>query len=538
MRPGAPFLLFLLAALIAESSTTGNKTGLEFIVVFPENIASYHPVGPQNKVWITALFNGTTVTLEPSGTQGQGMQAGQTLSFNATTEVKKFKNPNGDFSLSDQTLHITSNKRVVVQAFSSRSKSMQTTLVIPTDKLSMKYFIPPEPTVSEAAGTASVSATDINERSPFSLLIVNINEENSVTVGDGAERKEVSLQPKQVAQIWLQKTKALRVVEAEKPVAVLFGHPCAVRRSCSCGLLYVMLQPASAQKLQFPIPPGLTADAEDKTLLLLSETGSGRVEALNPGSAVAETSGAAYLYRPGLLLALIPRTGFASCYVLARVSELVSQAVIVVHKDSKDGIHIGREPLNGADWRDLKGTEYVSAVLMLRSNTTVIWHASSKMGVYFLGKKNGSLFGNPASIISPTPDFRGCALIPEVVKVHEDAGSWQKSIKTCEQQGLELVSFPNKSLHQQVCDQLQADDGTAAEVWIGMRRSSYTGEWYWLDDAPVQHTGWGQGEPGELEDGQCVVMSLRRNKGCEWRDEDCCKAVRPLCYKRPDLLRV
>jgi len=136
-------------------------------------------------------------------------------------------------------------------------------------------------------------------------------------------------------------------------------------------------------------------------------------------------------------------------------------------------------------------------------------------------------------------DYRGCALIPEVVKIPDDAGSWPKSIRTCSDDDLKMVSVPNKFLHNQVCNFLsQADSGAPQEVWIGMRRSSASGEWYWLDDAAVNFTGWEQGEPGGVEEGQCAVMSLDRNKGCGWRDEDCCKAIRPLCYKPPTLLPV
>lgn len=71
-----------------------------------------------------------------------------------------------------------------------------------------------------------------------------------------------------------------------------------------------------------------------------------------------------------------------------------------------------------------------------------------------------------------------------------------------------------------------------------MRRSSKTGEWYWLDNSTVKDTHWGDGEPGTVDDGQCTVMSLKNNEDFGWRDEDCCKDFSPLCYKGAELLPV
>lgn len=73
-------------------------------------------------------------------------------------------------------------------------------------------------------------------------------------------------------------------------------------------------------------------------------------------------------------------------------------------------------------------------------------------------------------------------------------------------------------------------------VWIGMRRSSLTGEWYWLSGKPVNDTNWAEGEPGTVQDGQCAIMSLEHEKDPGWSDEDCCKDARPVCYSSPVFL--
>lgn len=136
-------------------------------------------------------------------------------------------------------------------------------------------------------------------------------------------------------------------------------------------------------------------------------------------------------------------------------------------------------------------------------------------------------------IWTPT-DFRGCALSPEVVKIGEVAKRWRESVKYCRDENMELVSFSEAQLQRQIYNKIiQAKTDKLQEVWIGMRRSSQTGEWYWLNRDPVNDTNWADGEPGTVNDGQCAIMSLEKDKASHWRDEDCCKAAHPVCYSHP-----
>lgn len=126
---------------------------------------------------------------------------------------------------------------------------------------------------------------------------------------------------------------------------------------------------------------------------------------------------------------------------------------------------------------------------------------------------------------------------PEVVKIGEVAAGWQESLKYCRDKNLELVSFPEAQLQRQIYDKIiQAKNDSLQEVWIGMRRSSQNGEWYWLNRDPVNDTNWAKGEPGMVHDGQCAIMSVEKSKGFGWSDEDCCKAAHPVCYSKPVLL--
>ncbi|XP_017296403.1 uncharacterized protein LOC108250845 [Kryptolebias marmoratus] len=522
LRMSCLLFLPLLGALTAAAQPV-NNTGMNFTVVFPENIAYYHPRSAHNRIWVTALLDDTTVTFtKPSGdVTSPALSAGEMTNIFTSLELKKNLSSEA-FKVSSETFRVTSDKPIVVQAVTEKRKSVQTTLAVPADKLGMKYFIPPVP---EIAGTTDEPDLNVTEKDPFRLIIFNPDENNEVTV-KGPTDNSVVLQPGQVAQSWVPKDQKARVVQADKPFAVFFSHPCAMQTNCTCGLLSAMLPPARNQTVRFPIPSVLA----EKAQILLSDEGTHDIKTFNPDSAVVESSGTVILYRPGLFLTLIPETEFAGCFLIPFVSITNTKfAIIVVLKTSTNGIHIGNEALGTQEWQDLKGTEYVSTNYTLTSNNTLIWHNSSKMAVYFVGYEGLAWFGTPAPIISSTPDYRGCLMKPEKLAVLQEAEGWRESLQSCENTGFDLISFSDTRLHEQVCNKLLPDG--EQNLWIGLRRSSKSGDWYWLSGDPVNSTSWDSGEPGEVEEGQCALMSL--GTSCTWRDEDCCNTHRPLCYTEP-----
>ncbi|KAG7232897.1 hypothetical protein INR49_007961 [Caranx melampygus] len=212
-----------------------------------------------------------------------------------------------------------------------------------------------------------------------------------------------------------------------------------------------------------------------------------------------------------------------------------SFAVIIVHKDKTNGVQIGELAPQSPDWQELKGTDYVSTSLTLTVSKNIIWHKSSNMAVYFVGKTETSQFGNPAAIITMNPDVRGCPLTPEVIEIGDVAMGWRESLQYCKEKDLELVSLSDSELWEQIHRKITLTNTNRVQrLWIGLRRSSRTGQWYWLNNDPVTDTNWRKGEPGMVHDGQCTIMSL--DKDFMWSDEDCCKKAYPLCYRDPVLL--
>uniref|UniRef100_A0A3B5PSB5 C-type lectin domain-containing protein n=1 Tax=Xiphophorus maculatus TaxID=8083 RepID=A0A3B5PSB5_XIPMA len=119
-------------------------------------------------------------------------------------------------------------------------------------------------------------------------------------------------------------------------------------------------------------------------------------------------------------------------------------------------------------------------------------------------------------------------VLVKVTKILQEAESWQESIRSCKNQTLDLISLPSEALQKQTCQNLRGND--AKQVWIGTRRSSLTGDWYWLDESDFNDTNWAGSEPGDVSEGQCAVMSLEGDGDCGWKDRNCCEDARPLCY--------
>lgn len=357
-----------------------------------ENIAYYHPHKAQNQVRITATHNDTVVTIKSNGIllDTLWLQAGDTHTFepNAKLEMRRLK-------VCNKTLLISSNNKISAHLIQLKSQSLQTTLLISRETLSSQYRLPPVPPIQGTSRPGQVV-----ERSPFRLVIVNTGYTNQVNVS-GVNPQKFLLEPYQVAQVLLQEEKLMATISAQQQVALFFGHPCSLSYNCSCGLLFSVLAPPTDREDTFYLPSFLTKSTENQTLVLLSNIPE--VRTLSPTSLALTTTGPILLYRPGLLLPLIPESEFAACFLVDPVPDSRNYAVIVVQEDQVGGVHVGGMAVNTSQWQRLHGTNFVSTNIDLNSSQRLVWHESSKMAVYLVGEKDGIVFGNPASAISATP---------------------------------------------------------------------------------------------------------------------------------------
>ncbi|XP_049585310.1 IgGFc-binding protein-like [Syngnathus scovelli] len=522
-------LLFLLKRATETRCTSGSN----FLVVFPENIAYFYPEEPHNQLHVTALHDNTKVTVAiRQQTHTEILVKAQTRRFFSygTTEL-------GRENVSDKVLRVSSTRQVTVQVVSVKAGSVQSARVLPVDALGTEYLVPRVPENQNTTQPPDVVCAYMTEFAPFRLIVVNAEKVNTVSLEGDNITKEVELEPHHAAQFWLGGNEVWRVVRAKHPVAVLFGHPCAATLNCGCSMLYVTLNPKPHGKMAFLVPPLLSQASEDQTALLLSQEDASSVDSSYPGWPLLELSGIAVLHRPGLLLPLIPQSELASCYVVNAIPDVYNFAVILVHKDLATGVRVGSSPLEDPTWLTLTGTDYVSTVVTL-SLDSAIWHTSDKMAVYYIGQKGGVLFGNPAPAISQTSDYRGCVLSPDVWEIGSEALGWQESIKFCRDRNLRLVSLSSLQLMEQVQVRVRqgyTGDSVPRRAWIGLRRSTLTGAWYWIDRAPFTVSNWQGGKPEDTHGGHCGTINLEPSQDFGWSHEDCCQDVHPICYREPQL---
>ncbi|XP_077432997.1 IgGFc-binding protein-like isoform X2 [Vanacampus margaritifer] len=532
-------LLFVLRGATEPRSVEAQiSSGFNFLVVFPENIAYFYPEEPHNQVHVTALHDNTEVTVAiRKQTHTETLAAAQTRRFFYYGNAEL-----GREDISDKVVRVNSTGQVTVYAVSVKAGSVQSARVLPVNVLGTEYLVLPVPKIQGTTQPPDMVSAYVTEFAPFRLVVVNAEKVNTVSLeGDSNNTREVELEPYHAAQFWLDTDKAWRVLRAKHPVAVLFGHPCTmtnVTLNCSCSMLYAALTPKRHDKMAFLVPPPLTQDSQVQTALLLSQEDSSLVDSSYPGWPLVELPGIVVLHQPGLLLPLIPQSELASCYVVNTVQDAHNFAVILVHKDLTAGVRVGSGPPEDPIWRTLTGTDYVSTVVKLSLDNNAIWHTSDKIAVYYMGEKEDALFGNPAPAVSQTSDYRGCVLSPEVLEIGPEALGWQESVKFCRDLNLHLVSLSSLPLLDQVQAKIRQEhtgDGFPKRAWIGLRRSTLTGAWYWINRETVTVSNWKGADPKGTHGGQCVTISLELDQEFDWSREYCCQNVHPICYRGPNL---
>ncbi|KAJ3583256.1 hypothetical protein NHX12_002114 [Muraenolepis orangiensis] len=504
--------------------------GLHFVTAFPENIAHYHPSYGSNKIEVTSLQDNAGIIVSTfKGNITATMMKGEVKIFPVPGELELQRN-----TISSNILQIRSDKPIIARTFNRKDQSIQTSLLKASDKFGKLYKIPPMPS---KIAEQSLSPSEVPEAAPFTVIVINNGAENNVKwKGDTVVMQEVSLQPFNLAQFWMSKDVTYEV-EATEPVSVLFGHPCATVFNCTCGMLVTPLDPVSWTKLNFFIPPDFMTNNEDEASLLIADQGSPLP--YDPNHPTVKSVGSVVFHRPGLLLNIIPEEDFSTGFLINNdpsLEPLSAYAVVVVDKNQRDLVHHGSETLSGSDWNDINTTNYVSKTVPLIENENVFWHPKAMMAVYHMGSIGTMMYGNPAPIISKDTSLGGSVLTPEVVNMGDVAMGWRESIQFCKDLGLDLASMDGTDMRF-LAPKLHAMNKSLKQVWIGFRRSSLTGEWYRLSKTKIENTHWGEGEPGEPEEGQCAMMSLDPDKDFGWSDESCCTAAVPLCYKDPILLK-
>ncbi|XP_077070275.1 IgGFc-binding protein [Siphateles boraxobius] len=533
--------ILLITAMLGQGQSW-DSIGLNFITAFPENIAFYYPVNPVNALNITAVQADTVVTISISDstwTYQDTLPAGKPVTVTLPLGIEEYR-----FVQTLQTVKISSTKLIAVQSISQRGDSVQTNVVQPMKNLGTFYSIPAL-NYSKMINTFFQSTGNISKKySSFGLVIINGAESNFIKIVKKPRNIISILDPYAVLQLQTDGTEIS--VQSDYKVAVMLTHPCVEISGCRCNMVVNQLYPDTQWDSRFPVPGILNVRLHLTSSTNIIASGgniqSGTFEAytskllslpsLELGSQFINTTDPASLrlVGPGFIIEPIPLSRFSACYLVVPVNLMGANVIVIAETESRNSVYIDGDLLSSTTWSTISDSKY-SSVLVTLDDTHVIWHPSTKIAVYVF-EKSASWYGGPAISLSANPDPVGCLVAPSKFDIILTPQTWPESHQYCMLISDELFSPSNNVAQMEMVDILNSE-GLNERLWIGLRRSLLTLEWYRQKGKEVHnmtYTRWGTGEPRVAEQGMCASVFPNSNTGFHWKSVPCCAQLKSICY--------
>ncbi|KAL4657429.1 IgGFc-binding protein-like isoform X2, partial [Arapaima gigas] len=516
---------FCISTLMLIGLVSSKDTGRQFVTAFLENLAYYYPSPPNNQLIITAIQPQTQVnvtTANGSFSDTYVLTAYETKAVALPPSVELQRS-----TVSFRTVYVSSDQDVAVLSVSSKASSTGTSVVYPVERLGRKYHIAAPP--------------NTNSLMPFQFVIVNTGENNTVTVSQGANTMTWNLEPFQNLHLY-NVPWVTAVVMAYKPVAVLFGDSCANVSMCNCSIVFEQLPSVNNWGTNFIVPTLPDVSGADSFLLLETSQADQRILSSFPVSS-GQTALSAYpsvdpyilspvpmsavILGPGLLMNLLPKENWAANFLLNPVVGFSNYALLVAKTTDTDKVMVGANPAN-VQWTQVMQTEFSQANVLLgqQPGQQIIWHPTSTIAVYHFGVGSSSVpsFGTPAIAVKDIPGIPFC-----YAKSINDYRKWTDALQYCESSGGELLSISSLEMESWVKTKI-INSGRTDSMWIGLRQSTSSGDWYWLNKDPMYFSRWVNGEPGNNFYRMCATMSLVQQNQFEWRSDNCCTPQAFICY--------
>ncbi|KAK2902717.1 hypothetical protein Q8A67_007430 [Cirrhinus molitorella] len=524
--------------------------GKDFITAFPENVAYYHPQMSFNALQITAFYNNTLVSITTNYTivYDHKLQSGQTKIVHFPKYIEQYQYTN-----STVFVRVNSTQKIVVVWLSQRGDSVQSTVVQPIKNLGKWYIIPfikYNQMMASLYNTSDQLALDDWRYSSFRLIIINAeNNANSITVRsvstDGLKKFDIILRPYELNQ--LQTNGSEIRLDCSGTAAVLLTHPCLETTRCGCNMVVSHVLPRGQWGETFVVPSVKNLNTAwlqvTNTTTVMHKGQNIKTQTYNSSELISFPdlkSGSQFissandvsmrLISPGLVVELMPENMFAACF-LVQMNSTEGEAVIIAETTSRKNVYVDIDLLASTDWKPIPDSNYSSISVSL-SGTHVIWHPTSRIGVYMFEKMESRIpYGSPAVILNEVPDRDGCVADSAYYKTNTTVMTWPESYHYCLNMSYQLSAPSSEKAQKQMTDFLQ-NNGGPGYLWIGLRRSLFTSEWYWQkgndSEYSVSYTKWADGHPDKPWKALCASMS---NKEFSWKSVPCCTKLRPFCYK-------
>ncbi|XP_026083855.1 uncharacterized protein LOC113059528 [Carassius auratus] len=537
--------ILLIMAMIGQGQSW-DSLGDSFITIFPENIAFYHPLSPVNALNITAVLPNTVVKVFISEQLTYKIKPpeGRPVTVTLPADIEEYQ-----FGATSQTVRISSTKKIVVQSISKKEDSVQTNVIQPLKNLGTVYTIPLL-NYSQMINTFYQSARDVSKRySSFRLVIVNGEDFiNNVIIVKRSIENNYILDPFTALQLQVDGTET--EIYSDYGVAVMLTHPCVETEECKCNMVLNQLHPDAQWDSRFVVPSILntgnvwlhvtssveisasggdlesnTVDAYSSKLLSLPslQLGSQFIHTSNPASL--------RLVSPGIIIEPISQSKFSACY-LVPVSSTDAKALIIAETNYRDSVYIDNDLLLSTEWSTVANSVY-SSVLVSLDNIHIIWHPSTKIGVYVF-EKSTHVYGGPAISLSAKPDPLGCGFVTAKFDIIVTPQTWPESHQYCMLISDELFS-PSNEADQAEMAHILNNKGMNERLWIGVRRSLMTLDWYQQkgeSSNSLPYTQWGTREPGDAVMGMCASVFPNPSMDFLWETTPCCTKLKSICYTR------
>lgn len=376
-----------------------DEMGLNFITLFPENIAFYYPVDPVNSLNITALIGKTSVTVtvqDSSWSYKSSLTPGKPQNIALPAAVEEYR-----FGSTYRTVQISSNDYIVVQSISQRGDSVQTNVIQPRKNLGTYFIIPPL-NYTQMINTFSPSTSNVSKRySSFRLVIINSEEAPGiVTIEKTTANLIYNLDNFEALQLEMDGTEIS--VTSNFAAVVMLTHPCVETAECRCNMVVNPIVPKYQFDTRFVVPS--IANISNAWVHLTSwlTNASNSLPTLQSKPWLVDTTALASLklIGPGFIIETIPLLKFSACY-LVHVTSAEAQALVIAETDSRDSVYIDGDLLSSTQWSAIADSVY-SWVLVPLDATHVIWHPSTLIAV-FVFEKSTNIYEGSAICLSAKP---------------------------------------------------------------------------------------------------------------------------------------
>ncbi|KAM8927865.1 IgGFc-binding protein-like [Pelodytes ibericus] len=431
---GAAFICLWIAAV--SGFGCANPMGTEFITTFMKN--GFTTMSQQRyELRVTSHQENTNIRFLVPGSnfdRNITINAGRTVSVMLPASVEI-----SGTSIFKNTVYVKSNKPINMISLNHRFRSAEATVVYPLTSLGTDYILlTPKNGPSGSYKVFSVLAS--KEGTSVEIQLKGAVQFQGRTYGASSILTH-NLAPFEGMQLLSTDNLSGSRVTSQKPVAVLSGNTCAMRRN-QCNLVFEQLLPVNRWGKNFYVVPFSFQSVSDFVYVIAAGVTdlkyavgdnkrnlnmvAGQVTEIQIAKAALSISSSAavqvmffstggrakrYEYNP-MLMNILDTASYCSSYFIYGQRDIDNYAIIIAKNVTVKGITFDGRPLRNPQWNEIKGTEYLWVEYYFQNSYTshTVAHPTEPFGLQSVGIGTQYSYGLPGSCIkAPEPPAPSCS---------------------------------------------------------------------------------------------------------------------------------